>query len=66
MQLQRFGSARVQVQVLDSRGSVLQTRTVNAQETNTVEVNLTGKAKGLYLIRVVSDKGTQTQKITVQ
>jgi hypothetical protein len=66
VQLQRFSAERVQVQILDSRGAVLQTRTVNARETNTVDINLSGKAKGLYLIRVVSEKGTQVQKITVQ
>jgi hypothetical protein len=66
VQLSRFNSPRVQLQVLDARGSVLQTRTVNAQESNVVNVDLTGKAKGLYLIRVVSDKGVQVSKVTVQ
>jgi hypothetical protein len=66
VQLKRFGAERVQVQILDARGSVVQSRQVNAAETNTVDVNLSGKAKGLYLIRVVGQKGTQTSKVTIQ
>jgi hypothetical protein len=66
IQLNQFGAERVQVQILDSRGAVLQTRTVNAAETNTVDVNLSGKAKGLYLIRVVSDKNIQQLKVLLQ
>ena len=66
VQLKKFGAARVQVQILDSKGSVLQTKTVNAVETNTVDIDLSGKAKGLYLIRIVSDKGTQQTKVLIQ
>lgn len=66
IQLTGFASTRVQVSVLDARGSIVQTRTVNANEGNSFDVNLTGKAKGLYFVRVVSDKGIRVQKVQVQ
>jgi hypothetical protein len=66
IQFKLFGAEKAQLQILDSRGAVVQTRTVNAQQTTTVDINLSGKAKGLYLIRVVSDKGVQTTKVQVQ
>jgi hypothetical protein len=64
--LKRFGAERVQLQVLDSRGVVVESRQVNTEQTSVANVNLTGKAKGLYLIRVISDKGIQIQKVIVQ
>jgi uncharacterized repeat protein (TIGR03803 family) len=66
VQLKKFDSAKVKLQILDSRGTVVQTRTVNAQQTTTVDINLSQKAKGLYLVRVVSEKGTQVTKVLIQ
>ncbi|WP_121357678.1 FG-GAP-like repeat-containing protein [Flavisolibacter nicotianae] len=66
VQLSRFGSQTVQVQVLDSRGAVVEQRRVSAEQSATQAINLSNKAKGLYLIRVVSEKGIQVQKVTIQ
>ncbi|WP_162944760.1 CHRD domain-containing protein [Flavisolibacter nicotianae] len=66
VQLGRIKAPRIQLQVVDARGTVLQQRTLNGEQTSVVEVDLAGKAKGLYLIRVVSDKGTQQTKVLLQ
>ncbi|WP_162944648.1 T9SS type A sorting domain-containing protein [Flavisolibacter nicotianae] len=66
VQLQRFASSAVHLQVLDSRGVVVEQKRVNAEQTRTVEMNLSNKAKGLYIIRVVSDKTVQTTKVIIQ
>ena len=66
VQVGRINAPRVQLQVVDARGTVLQSRMVNAQESSVVDIDLSGKAKGLYLIRVLSDKGTQQTKVLLQ
>ncbi|WP_162944944.1 FG-GAP-like repeat-containing protein [Flavisolibacter nicotianae] len=66
LQLNRFASPEARVQVLDSHGALLQNRIVNATETNGVEIDLTRKAKGLYIIRVSSEKGVKVAKVLVQ
>jgi uncharacterized delta-60 repeat protein len=65
LQLQHT-TGKVQVTVLNSKGQVVQQRRVNISESNAVDFNLTGKAKGLYLIKVMSEKGVQTTKVMVQ
>ena len=66
VQVGRINAPRVQLQVVDAKGTVLQSRMVNAQESSVVDVDLSGKAKGLYLIRIVSDKGTRQTKVLLQ
>ena len=66
LQLTGFGSSKVPISVLNAKGSRVQTRTVNTSEGDTLDVNIAGKAKGLYVVRVVSEQGVQVQKITVQ
>lgn len=66
VQLGGSGLGKLQVQILDSRGSVIEQRSLTAKEGTTFPVNLQGKAKGIYLVRVISDKGVQIQKVQVQ
>ena len=61
-----FASQCFQVQVLNSKGQVVEQRRINAREAGLLDFDLTCKAKGLYLIRVVSDKSVQVQKVLVQ
>lgn len=65
VQLQHV-TGTVQVLVLDSKGTVVHQRQVNTAETNVVDVNLFAKAKGVYMVKVISDKDVQVQKIVVQ
>jgi uncharacterized delta-60 repeat protein len=66
VQLHSFGSAKMQVQILDSRGSVVEQKQVNASKGSTLSFNLSGKAKGLYLIRVVDQSGITVSKLLIQ
>ncbi|WP_121354649.1 T9SS type A sorting domain-containing protein [Flavisolibacter nicotianae] len=66
VQLKRFGAQTVQVQILDSRGVVVEQRRVNAEQSTTLPINLSNRAKGLYLIRVASSNGVQSTKVNVQ
>jgi hypothetical protein len=57
---------KTQVFVLDSKGAVVQKKAVNTSEGGTVDVDLTGRARGLYLIKVVSSSGTKVSKVLIQ
>lgn len=59
-------SGKVQVTIVDVQGRMVLQKRVNTAETSTVAVNLAGKAKGLYLVKLVSDKGAQVIKVNVQ
>jgi uncharacterized delta-60 repeat protein len=65
LQLQHT-TGKVQVTVLNSQGAVVEQRNMNVSESGTLNFDLSTKAKGLYLIRVVSDKDVQTAKVLVQ
>lgn len=66
MKLGLLAAERVQVTVLDGKGTIVQQRQMGVSEGGIVELNLSGKAKGLYLIKVVSDEGTQMSKVLLQ
>lgn len=66
MYLKRFGSTYVKIYIVDTKGSVIEQRGVNTNETSVINIDLSGKAKGLYLIRVISDKGIYTSKVQIQ
>jgi hypothetical protein len=59
-------TGKVQVQVLNSNGAVVQQKRMNVNEGSTIDFNLSGKAKGLYFVRVVSEHGVQVAKVLVQ
>jgi uncharacterized delta-60 repeat protein len=65
LQLQHL-TGKVQVMVLNSLGAVVEQRRMNVSEGGNIDFNLTGKAKGLYFVRVVSEKGVQVSKVLVQ
>jgi hypothetical protein len=52
--------------VLTAQGAVVEQRRMNVSEGGNIDFNLTGKAKGLYFVRVVSEKGVQVSKVLVQ
>jgi hypothetical protein len=54
------------LQVLNMRGQVVEQRRVNLSEAGTLDVNLTGKAKGLYLVRIITDQDVKVTKVIVQ
>jgi hypothetical protein len=62
----RGTTGKVQVKVLNSNGAVVQQKRMNVNEGSTIDFNLSGKAKGLYFIQVVSEHGVQVAKVLVQ
>ncbi|HEU4902604.1 MAG TPA: T9SS type A sorting domain-containing protein, partial [Flavisolibacter sp.] len=66
VQLKNLAAPRVQLSILDDRGTVVQNELVNTLKENTVAIDLSGSPKGVYLVRVVSDKGVQLAKVVIQ
>jgi sugar lactone lactonase YvrE len=66
VQLRGLVYGKLQVTVLNSKGQVVEQRNITANENSTFDMNLTDKAKGVYFIRVASEKGVQLTKILVQ
>lgn len=65
MQLHNL-KGKAQVQVVDDKGAVVQQQTANVVEGYSIDFNLSGKARGQYLIKVITDSGTKVSKIVVQ
>jgi len=55
-------NARLQVQTLN--GKIIQEHSLNAAETNSINISLTGLAAGIYLIHYADDTLKLTQKLT--
>uniref|UniRef100_UPI000EB23AF0 T9SS type A sorting domain-containing protein n=1 Tax=Flavisolibacter nicotianae TaxID=2364882 RepID=UPI000EB23AF0 len=65
LHLKNVTSPTAQISILDDKGRLLQNKLVNTREGNAFDFDLSKKAKGVYLIRVVSDKGVQLSKIVI-
>jgi hypothetical protein len=66
LQLQGFATEKAELMIYDAKGTLVQRRIIAAGKNNVVEVNLTGKAKGLYYLKVVGGKDTISTKVIVQ
>jgi hypothetical protein len=66
LQLQNFTASKAEILVFDSRGTVIHKRGVSISERSTFDFDLTGKAKGIYYIKIVSKNGTMFSKVLIQ
>jgi hypothetical protein len=68
LQLQLAGvSGKVALQITNASGVVIESRSLSLEgATRVLPLDLSRQAAGLYLIRLVSSKGVQTQKILLQ
>jgi hypothetical protein len=68
LQLQLAGvSGKVELQITNASGVVIESRSLSLEgATRVLPLDLSRQAAGLYLIRIVSSKGVQTQKILLQ
>jgi uncharacterized protein (DUF2141 family) len=57
---------KAQVQVLDSKGMVVEQRTLSDNGGNIIDFDLSRRPKGQYLIKVFSNKGVKISKVVVQ
>jgi len=65
-QLTDTQSGSAQVLITNANGTVVQSRTVSNTTGQTVKFDLGKQAAGMYLIRVITNKGVQTQKLLIQ
>jgi len=52
--------------IFDGKGTLVQKANINIGKGNNLPVNLSGKAPGMYYLKVVSQQGTSTSKILLQ
>lgn len=58
---------KIRVQVLSASGRIVRDRNVSVNSTGqTINVDLTGYPQGMYMIRLISGKSQQTQKVLIQ
>jgi hypothetical protein len=56
---------KVRVQVLSANGTVVQDRNIQANKGQLLNFNLGDVPQGIYMIRLISGKSVQTQKLVV-
>jgi hypothetical protein len=66
VQLQNYVTGQVQVYVLDTKGAILQQRRENVNINRIIDFNLSGKAQGLYFVKVVSNQGTKVSTVLIR
>lgn len=66
VQLQNFNSSKAEVSIIDSKGTLIEKRWINGGEGNSMNFNLSRRAKGMYYLKIVSSKGTLSSKIIIQ
>jgi hypothetical protein len=65
-QLNKNLGGLAQVQISNADGRLIQKRTVPASLGQTINFDLSKQAAGLYLVKVITGKGVQTQRLVVQ
>jgi hypothetical protein len=55
-----------ELSIFDGKGMLVQKANINIGKGNTVGVNLSGKAPGMYYLKVVSQQGTSTVRVIFQ
>jgi hypothetical protein len=67
VQLQNFKASKAEIVIMSANGSVVERRSVSVSGAAQTEMfDLTRKAAGIYLVRVVSEDGVKTSKIVLQ
>ena len=66
LQLQNFTASKAEIVVFDSRGAVIHKRTVSITVRSTFDFDLTGRAKGIYYVKVLGKNGTMFSKVILQ
>jgi uncharacterized delta-60 repeat protein len=66
VRIQQDRVAKAEVFIIDAKGIVVQRLQLNVASGNVADINLKGKAAGMYTIKVVSTNGVKTTKILVQ
>lgn len=67
VQLSNFKSAKADVLLLNSSGSVIERRQVQLNgRVQTLNFNLQNKPNGMYVVKVIGEDGVQTTKVNVQ
>jgi hypothetical protein len=65
-QLNNKTGGLAQVQISNVDGTLIQKRTVAASIGQTIKFDLSKQAAGLYLVKVITGQGVQTQRLVVQ
>lgn len=55
-----------QVQITNANGALVQSRTLTLNSGQSVRFDLSGQKAGLYIVRLITEQGVQTQKVIVQ
>lgn len=67
LQLNNTKATKAEVIILDARGSILERRIVQLTgKGQTLNFNLKNKAKGIYIVKVISEGAVETTKVMVQ
>lgn len=67
MQVNGIKATKAEVLILNSQGLIMERRQVQlAGKGQTLHFDLKNKARGLYMVKVVSKEGVQTMKAVVQ
>jgi len=66
LQLPNIISGKAELSVFDAKGVAIQKRLVVLSKSNTTDFDLTGRAPGLYYIKMVTGSGTKVAKVVIQ
>jgi hypothetical protein len=67
MQLNNSRATKAEVLIADAKGVIVERRQVQLTEgKQTLRFNLSNKAAGLYVMKVITEEGVQTMKVVVQ
>jgi len=66
VQVLQSAASKAEVFIYDSKGTLVQQARINPAKGSTIDLNLTGKAKGMYYLKVISNGGMISSKIIVQ
>jgi hypothetical protein len=66
LQLKNLLSQKAEASIFNGEGKLIQKRQLNLTGNNTVDFDLTGKAPGVYYIKITGSNGTRTSKVLVQ
>lgn len=67
LQLKTAKTTKAEVLVLNAQGSIVERRQVQLTgKGQTLSFNLSNKASGLYMVKVISEDGVRTTKVMIQ
>jgi hypothetical protein len=66
LQIREAKASKGELSIFDSKGTLVQKSNINIGKGNNLQVNLSGKAPGMYYLKVVSNNSIQTIKVMIQ